>query len=352
MIRIGIIGTGFGAKVHIPGFKTVRGVRILGIAGTHTAKTKEIAQKNNIPLAFDSWKKLVSHPDIDAISIVTPPHLHAAIALHAIKNGKHVLCEKPLAMNTAEAQRMYRAAEKAKVVHMTDFEFRNIPEWIYMRELLQKNYVGKIRHININWITGGRAGSHIQFSWQNDKKYGGGTLFALGSHIIDYIEWIFGPITSVSGNLHIAKKNVGGSIATADDICDILITLKDSTPITVSVSSVLPNGRGHWIEVYGEKGSLKAGNSNLKDSVYGFTLWHGDISKDTGKAMPIPTHIPKIKKGLSDGRLATFIKTAEQFIHGIQTHKNPRPSFADGARAQIILQAIQKSNTTRKWIRI
>ena len=104
MINIGIIGTGFGAKVHIPAFRKIAGVRVLGVAGTDKEKTARIAKEYDIPLAFASWKELIAYPDIHAVSIVTPPYLHKEMALYASKLGKHILCEKPLTVSTKDAK--------------------------------------------------------------------------------------------------------------------------------------------------------------------------------------------------------------------------------------------------------
>ncbi|MDP3999618.1 MAG: Gfo/Idh/MocA family oxidoreductase [bacterium] len=352
MIRIGIIGTGFGAKVHIPGFQKIKGVKITGIAGSNPAKTAQTAKESNIPLVFDTWQKLIASPEIDAVSITTPPHLHFKIAAAAFRNKKHVLCEKPLAMNAQEAQRITKIAKKSGLIHMVNFEFKNIPNWLLMKDLLQKNRLGKLRHISVNWITGGRANPKLPFIWQNDAKYGGGTLFAFGSHIVDYIEWFFGPIEKVFGKLSIIKKIAGGKKPTAEDTCDVLMELKIGVLLNLTTSNVLPNGCGHRIEIYGEKGSLKLQNSNLKDAVYGFELEEWLTKNKMRKKLSLPAGYPKFKEKYSDGRLEAFLKIAERFIKAIKTNRQTSSSFQDGLRAQLVMEAIQKSHKLQKWISI
>lgn len=352
MIKVGIIGTGFGAKVHIPGFQAIKGAQVLGITSSNFQKTSQIAKENNIKLAFKNWQELVSSPEIDAVSITAPPYLHFKMAMAALKNGKHVLCEKPLAKNAAEARQMAKKAKESGLVHMTNFEFKNIPHWLFAKDLLQKNHLGRLNQVNINWITGGRANPALPFHWQNESKYGGGILFAYGSHIIDYIEWFFGPIGKVFGNLSILKKKVGGKTPTAEDTCNILMELKNDALVNLTTSNVLINGCGHRIEAYGEKGSLKLENKNLKDTVYGFTLqeWLGE--NKTGKELSLPAKYPKFKENYSDGRLEAFIKTANQFTKAIKTKTSALPSFENGLRAQIIMEAIKKSDKLKKWIKI
>src|SRR3989344_231051 len=352
MIRIGIIGTGFGAKVHMPGFQAIKGARVLGIASSKPEKTSQIAQKNNIELAFKTWQELVSSSKIDAVSIAAPPHLHLKIAMAAIKNGKHILCEKPLAMNATEARQMAKKAAESGLVHMTNFEFKNIPHWLLMKDLLQKNRLGRIRQINIDWITGGRSDPALPFLWQNESRFGGGILFAYGSHMIDYVEWFFGPIEKVFGKLSILKNKVGGKKPTAEDTCNIIMELKNGTLVNLVTSNVLINGCGHRMEVYGEKGSLKLENKNLKDTVYGFELQEWLDKDRVGKKLSLPAKYPKFKENYSDGRLEAFIKIANQFIKAIKTKTPASPSFEEGLRAQVIMDAIKKSDKFQKWVEI
>lgn len=349
MINIGIIGTGFGGKIHLPGFQKIKGVRVLGLSGKNFEKTKELAKKYKVPLIFKNWKELARHPKIQAVSVATPPYLHAPMALAAIRAGKHVFCEKPLAMNPLEAAKMLKAAQKSKLCHAIDFEFREMPLFKFFKELLRQKRIGRLRYINISLLTGGRASTKVPFSWQNDAKLGGGTLFAYASHMVDYIEWFFGRIAKVSANLSIAKKHTGGRKVTADDTCDILMELKDGTPLNLRVSNVLSGGSGHSVTVYGEKGALKLQNQNLLDMAYGFEIWETKFQEFSPKKLALPRRFGKLPK-YPDGRLALFIKTAEKFIASVKKGKNLGPSFEESLRAQMILDAVKKSNRRGKWI--
>lgn len=346
MINIGIIGTGFGGRTHIPGFKKIRGVTVLGIAGKSKEKTLLIAKQHNIPLVFSSWKKLIAHPEIQAVCIVTPPKFHKEMAIFAAKNKKNIFCEKPLALSAREAKEMVKVANENKIIHMVDFEFRNILGLKEFKYFLIKNKIGNLRHINVGWLTGGQAGFNSKRGWQNDKKMGGGTLLAYGSHVLDYVEWLFGPISAVLGTLDLAKKN--GS--TAEDTCDLILKLKSGVVVNISISNVLPNGSGHFIEAYGDLGSLKLINKNPGDINSDFILSH--FSLQSQKEIVIKTPISKRDRSASDSRLSMFLKTAENFISAIKVNKNQSPSFVDGLRTQVILDAIKKSNLEKRWIGI
>ncbi len=350
-INIGIIGTGFGGKIHLPGFQKIKGARVLAIAGRDLKKTKELAKKYKVPLAFKNWRELVRHPEIDAVSIATPPYLHAPMALEAIKRGKHVFCEKPLAMSVEEAQKMLRAARRARIRHAIDFEFRETPHFKFFKELLLQKRIGKLRYINISWLTGGRAGPNVPYGWQNNAKLGGGTLLAFASHMVDYLEWFFGPVQKILANLIIAKKYTGGKKVSADDTCDILMEFSDGTSANLAFSNVLPGNSGHKITAYGGEGKLELLNPNLDnfDMVYGFEIWETKLGEHSPKKLSLPSRFGRLPR-YPDGRLALFAKTAQNFIASIKKGKNLGPSFREGLRAQIILEAAQKSNRLGRWI--
>lgn len=344
MVNIGIIGTGFGAKVQLPAFERTDGVKLIGIARREPEKSDAIAMKHRHLRAFSSWQELVQSPDIEAVSISTPPYLHKEMALFAFKHKKHVLCEKPLAVIEAEAEEMLTAAQQSGCRHMVDFEFKEIPEWIQMRECKDQGMIGKIRKIDVRWITGGRARFDVPFGWQNDLKLGGGVLLNFGSHVIDYLEWFFGPIREVKGTLETRKKLVGGKKADADDWCAFECMLESRAKASIEISNVVEGGFEHTIEVIGQTGSLTLANPNIRESVYGFSLLIN------GVLLPLPPHIKRLEPSLPDGRIATFMRIAEKFVRSIETGTDIEPTFETGLRVQRIVDAIRESDRLGKNI--
>lgn len=354
MTNVGIIGTGFGAKVHLPGFRAVKNAKVLAIVGNDFSKTLNVSREARLPFVFKSWKELVACPEISAVSIATPPYLHAEMATFAMKIGKHVLCEKPLAASVSEAEKMVAAAKRYKVVNMVDFEFRNIPHWIHARRLLQSRRIGEVKYVNIDWITGGKAEVGIPPSWRNYTKEGGGVLLEFGFHIVDYVEWFFGPITAVVADLKTIKQRTGEVRGThlAEDTVNLLMRLKNGAVVNASASNVTRGGRGHWIEIYGSKGTLKLANPNLKDSVYGFELWEEEPGMDGLRKITVPGDLSERKNDYKDGRLPIFIETAKKFIGATQSRKKTDCSFIDGLRAQRIIEAARVSFKKNAWIKL
>lgn len=177
-VRVGVIGGGFGRQVHLPGFREVQDAELVGVASRTPEQARQLAEEFSVPKAFATWQELVRSPDIDAVSIATPPACHAAMALEAVANGKAVLCEKPLALTSADAGRMLEAAQRAGVVHMVDFEFRDYPAWRLAKRLIENGVLGSIRHGHVTWIMQSWADPARPWSWRWDRAQGGGALAA------------------------------------------------------------------------------------------------------------------------------------------------------------------------------
>lgn len=343
MINVGIIGTGFGAKVHIPGFQKLPGVKIMAIAGKNKSEIKAIAEQYHIPLAYSHWQDLIKNPQIHAVSIATPPFLHFPIIQEALKQKKSILCEKPFCTTVRQADLLEKMAKKNNIANAVDFEFRYVSHFQELKKQLEKKSIGKINYCKIVWITGGRANKNFPLNWMNYKKLGGGMLLNYGSHVIDYMEWLLGPISSVAADLKIIKNK---EAATADDFCNFSLLLQSGVSVQVTLSNVLYGGTGHTLEIYGSEGTLKLSNHNLFDAINGFTLTKTD-NKDK-------TAIIKIKNPptVTDGRIFPFSRLAKDFIMAIQKKETLTPTFTTGVRVHQVIATIYKSAHSKKWIKI
>lgn len=343
MINVGIIGTGFGAKVHIPGFQKLPEVKIMAIAGKNKSETKAIAEQHHIPLTYSRWQNLIKNPQIQAVSIATPPFLHFQIIQEALKQKKAILCEKPFCTNVQQSGLLEKMGKKNKIINAVDFEFRYAPHFQELKKQLEKKSIGKINYCKIVWITGGRANKNFPLNWMNYKKLGGGMLLNYGSHVIDYTEWLLGPISSVVADLKIIKNS---AVATADDFCHFFSLLQNGIPVQVTISNVLYGGEGHTIEIYGDKGTLKLSNHNLFDAIKGFSLIKIDNRNKT-TTIKIKNPPPA-----TDGRIFPFCRLAKDFIMAIQKKKTLTPTFTTGVHVHQVIAAIYKSAHSKKWIKI
>jgi predicted dehydrogenase len=354
-IGVAIVGTGFGQKIHLPGFKNHPRTEVVAVYHRHLETAKTIATEQQIPHACDSLEQVLSLAEVDGVSISTPPFLHYEMAKKVINSGKHLLLEKPMTLTVAETQELYHLAKEKGVIVTADFEFRFIPAWQLFSEYLQQNYVGKKRLIKIDWLVNSRANPDRPWNWYSQKEMGGGALGAVGSHAFDYIYWLFGPIKRLCGYLNCAipqriDPQSGGQlkVVDADDTCLILLELADGTPCQLSISSVTYQGRGHWVEVYGEKGTLVLGSSNLKDYVHGFHLMAASGDQAL-KEIEIPQRLA-FSQVYTDGRLAPFIRVVDRWVESIDLGQSLVPSLQEGIYSQLLIDLTHESHQRLCWV--
>ena len=356
-IGVAVVGTGFGQKIHIPGFQHHSRTELVAVYNRDLTKAKEVADEHKINYAYNDLAKLLSLPEVDAVSISTPPFLHYDMAKQVLEAKKHLLLEKPMAMNASQVKALYHLAKAQGVTAIADFEFRYVPAWQLLAEHLADDYVGKKRLVKIDWLVTSRANPKRDWNWYSQKDAGGGALGAVASHAFDYIHWLFGSVSKLSGYLNCAiterpDHNDGGimKFVDADDTCLIMMELADGTPVQLSISSVTYGGRGHWVEVYGEKGTLVLGSSNLKDYVHGFELFAAPAGKSLKKVS-----IPKkydFNQVFTDGRLAPFIRVVDRFVTAIDSGSSITPSLKEGIYSQLLMDLTHRSHQQKAWVNV
>ncbi|MCP2731179.1 Gfo/Idh/MocA family protein [Limnofasciculus baicalensis] len=356
-IGVAIIGTGFGEKIHIPGFQIHPSTKVTCVYHRDINKAKAIAQTHNIPQICNNIDELLALPDVQAVSISTPPFLHYEMAKQVLEAGKHLLLEKPMTLSAMEGRELYQIAAANGVIAMMDFEYRFVPAWQRFAEYLAEEYVGKKRLIKIDWLVSSRADTQRPWNWYAEKDKGGGVLGAVGSHAFDYISWLFGPVRRLVAQLSTAiperpDPTTGGckKPVDADDTCLLLLELADGTPCQLSISSVTYQGRGHFIEVYGERGTLVLGSDNQKDYVHGFRLWTG-LAGNPLTEVEIPKRL-EFPQTYPDGRLAPFIRVIDRWVEGIETSKVMIPSLKEGVYSQLLMDLSHQSHETGSWVEV
>ncbi|NEO55291.1 MAG: Gfo/Idh/MocA family oxidoreductase [Okeania sp. SIO3B5] len=356
-IGVAVIGTGFGQKVHIPGLQAHHKTQVLSVYNPDLEKAKSIALKHNISHALNTIEEIISIPEITAITISTPPFLHYEMAKKVLSAGKHLLLEKPTTLTVEEAQELYQIATTNKCVATMDFEFRYVPAWQLFAEILADGYVGDKRLIKIDWLASSRANPNRPWNWYAQKDKGGGALGAIASHSFDYIHWLFGPAKKLWGQLNTSIKtrpdpteNNNLKPVDADDTCNIMLELADGTPCQICISSVTYQGRGHWLEVYGSKGTLIIGSDNQKDYVHGFKVW-GSQNGETLAEIKIPDRL-EFPQVYPDGRIAPFIRVVDNWVKAIEEGKSVVPSLREGVYSQLLMDLTHESNMTGTWVNV
>ncbi len=171
-IGVAIVGTGFGQKVHIPAFQAHHRTRIVAVYHRDLAKARAIAEAHNIPHACQTIDEIVALPEVQGVSISTPPFLHYEMAKAVLQADKHLLLEKPMTLSAREADELVHLANSKGLVGNLNFEFRCIPAWMRLAELLADGYVGKPRLIKIDWLVSSRADATRPWNWYARKDQG------------------------------------------------------------------------------------------------------------------------------------------------------------------------------------
>lgn len=354
MIGVAIVGTGFGQKVHIPAFQAHHKTKITAVYHRDINKAKIIAENNNVPHFSDNFTEIINLPEVDAVSISTPPFLHYEMGKQVLEAGKHLLLEKPVTLNANEAKELYQLAKTKNVIATVDFEFRFIPAWQYFQQLLNTNYVGNIRLIKIDWLGSSRADTSRPYNWYSRKDQGGGVLGSLGSHAFDYINWLFGPVNKLNAYFNTAISQridpVNGELkaVNTDDNCLISLELTNGIPCQIAISAVVHAPRPHWIEVYGDKGTLVLGSEEQKDYIHGFKIWGSQVGGSLTE-MEIPQQL-LFPQHYADGRICAFLRVVDQWVTGIETQKEIIPSLKEGVYSQLLMDLSHQSHDSKMWV--
>ena len=348
--RIGIIGTGFARKVQIPAFASCKNAQVVSVASGSLANAKATAKEFGIEHFTDDWRETVSRSDVDLVCITTPPKFHHEMTMLAVEHGKHILCEKPMAMNAEEAREMTEAATHAGVMALIDHELRFQPGRARAYEMLREGVIGKVRHVKCHFQAPHRGDPDVPWNWWSDIEQGGGALGAIVSHVIDSFHWFLdSKISSVFCQLQsqIKKRPASdGSLreVTSDDESLMILrfgdgALVEDTTGIVSVSMTEYPKYKHRVEFYGTEGSLAVearGELFLAKPVPD-TEWQ-EVGVDFGDPVP---GVPDT--GFSSGFTEFAPKIIDALLRGEIVVANAA-TFEDGLAIQIVLDAARKSN--------
>lgn len=347
-IGVAVIGTGFGQKVHIPGLQAHHRTEVVAVWNRDRTKAQAIATDCGASLASDSLSEILAHSAVDAVTLATPPFAHYDMACEIIQTGKHLLLEKPVTLSVGEAKQLEHLAQEHSVIVVPDFEFRFIPAWQYFAQLLSEGYVGNKRLIKIDWLASSRANPQRPWNWYSEKKLGGGALGSIGSHTFDYVNWLFGPAAEICGILSTSIPQRPDpatgqmKLVDSDDVCAITLTLADGTLCQITLSAVSLAGRGHWVEVYGDQGTLVLGNPSQSDYVNGFKVYGSQQGSEL-QALPVPETyaFPKV---FDDGRIAPFIRVVDHWVTCIDAGQLSAPGMHEGVYSQLLMDLTHRSH--------
>lgn len=339
--RVGIAGLGFGAAVHVPGFRSLVDVEVVAIAGGSAEKAQRVAHAMGIPAGVAGYENLLNF-NPDAVSIALPPIQNAAAAEFFLSQGIPVLCEKPIAGDALSAMRLVELS--GQITHAIDFQFAELPAFYAARSAIQSGRIGCLRHIQTTWLVESYANRHQTQTWKRDPLGAGGVLSLFASHTLYLVGWLVSSISTVSARLSAEGQIWQSSSNISPDTCQCWAELENGATLSLMVSNAAPEMHIHRWEIVGTSGSIVIENTS-KDYMAAFTL---TIIDRQGSH---PIHIG-CTGSEEDGRIYAFAALASRFITSVKAATQTTPSFSDGYRVQSEIEAILESNSTRQIARL
>ena len=385
-LNAALIGTGMMGRLHslamatlpsfFPDLPAIRRSVVVDV-------TEDLAQRGAHQFGYDEWaldwKKVVARPDIDVVNIVTPNDSHRAIAEFAMAQGKHVLCEKPLALSAADAREMAEQSRRSKGTHMVGFNYRRCPAVLEAKKLIDEGAIGEILSFRALYLQDWAMPDDTPWSWRfGAKEAGSGALGDIGSHALDYALFLVGEVESVCAAAktivaHRPRSAVTNFAAASKGAADVTARAGSNEMIPVDVDDVaislirfsngalgtLEASRFAWghkndlsFEISGSKGALAFRwerrnelhyySAADRNDVQGYRVIMCGPAQPSGDLFwPIP--------GLGTAYYETQVLQAGTFVKAIAGGKQPDTDFAHGYRVQEIMETMLASAQSGQW---
>lgn len=378
-LKAGVVGTGFIGPVHVEALRRL-GVEVVGIVGSTPAHGAARARAMRLPRAFDTLDELLAVPGLDVVHITTPNYLHKPMALQCIAAGKHVVCEKPLAMDVAEGQELLAAADAAGIVHAVNFNLRFYAQCHQAKALVQSGELGKVllmhgRYLQ-DWLL-----NETDWNWRLEPGQGGAmrVVADIGSHWLDLMTFIGGKrLTEVCADFStlmetrkkpkkpvetFAGKTLDPSdyeeirIAT-EDYASMLLRYEDGVHGVCTVSQMSAGRKNHMaFEIDCAKASVAFNSENPEE------LWIGrrdrpseTLLRDPALLAPDARRTTDYPGGHAEGFPDTFKQLYKRVYAAVEAGAPPEhpdyPTFADGVYSLQIGEALLQSARENRWVAV
>jgi predicted dehydrogenase len=373
-LRVGIVGYGFMGRTHSNAFRKVNNFFDLeykpvlkAVCARDAGKAKRFAETWGYQSVETDWRKLIERDDIDVIDIASPNNTHAEIAIAAAKAGKMLLCEKPLALNGPEAEKMVAAVQKAKIPNMVWYNYRRVPAVTMAKQLIDEGKLGRIFHYRAKFLQDWTISADLPQGgtalWRLDAKVAGsGVTGDLLAHCIDTAMWLNGSIDTVTAMTETfikeRKHTLTGKVEKVkiDDASAFLARFSNGSLATFESTRY---ARGHkalyTLEINGEHASIAWDLHDLHRLQY---FDHRDEGKLRGwRSIHVTdSDHPYMKNwwvpGLQIGYEHTFVHQVADFIQGVQDGRMAGPTFKDGLATDYVTDAVLQSAKTKQWVKV
>jgi predicted dehydrogenase len=337
-----VVGTGFGCRIHVPALRAV-GFEVVGLVGATPERLARRAEQNGIARTFTDLDEAIEQTGAKVVTIATPPNTHAKLTLTAIAHGCHVVCEKPFAFDSGEAQQMLEAAEKAGVVHMVAHEFRWLPDRALFGRAIAEGLIGEPRFLVLDQFIPFCADPETPLpKWWFDEAAGGGWLGAGGSHLMDQIRTWLGEFDDLSANLFLVSDRK----AEAEDSYSMRFRMKNGVEGSMQQTAGAWGPMATLWRCAGTKGTVwtEGGKVFVADRQGTREL---EVPAELALPPAPPPADPNSSRRASHFEIGPFTRFCEALRDGIEGHAVrspvPIPTFRDGLASMRILDAMRAS---------
>lgn len=352
-LNFAIVGTGgITLQNHLPGLAMCGDVRVTALCDANPVTLDVARRQTGAAIASTDYKEIVTRDDVHAVIIATPNFSHKDIAMTAIAHGKHVMCEKPLALNAADALEMAAAADKAGVRNMTAFTYRFVPAMRYLGHLVRQGDLGQPYHYRScrlqDWGT-------RNLGWRQVKALAGnGELGDMLSHRINFSHHLIGPMKRIVANVKTLTPERGGKPNDTEDWVGIIADFTNGAT-GVLESSKLASGRNEswrsldYVEINGSEATFEFTTGKWDELQYGKVGGPGLATLKVPKEFWTWPGSPR-DPGAGDPLVSFRYDQAFEFVDAIRAGRPVVPDFHEGAATQVVMDAALESAATGRWI--
>jgi predicted dehydrogenase len=358
-IRVGIIGVGWGSAVLAPAFNAVPEFELVALCSRREERVRKAAEALGITDISTDWEQLVARDDLDLIAVCTPTDLHHEQTIRALQAGKHVLCEKPVALDTKQAREMLDVAKASGLVHAVDFEGRWLIDRLAVWDAVTDGYVGDPYHLRFTSTADYWHPSRgLQSEWMYSVDDGGGYLMGMGSHDIDFACALLGQPVAVCADVRTTLpsrlREDGTTLAvTADDTSTVLLRFASGATATISTSTMGLHRDQRDLELYGSEGTLTVEGPVMTspDNV----VVRGGRLGDTGlSVLPHSQRMPRsgveLPKRRTWGAVRALALMLEDLLPAFDGQPTRVPDLYDGYVVQAVVDAARRSSAGEGWV--
>ena len=371
-LRVGLIGYGFMGKAHSNAWRQAPRfcnlpveVQMSTLCGRDAKAVNRAAANFGWEKTTTDWRAVVSDPAIDVIDITTPNNSHALIAIAAAEAGKAILCEKPLATDVADAERMTAAVRKARVVNMVCHNYRRVPALALAQEMIARGELGdRLFHYRARYAQDWIVDPAFPLVWRLQKSAAGsGSLGDLGSHLIDLGRFLVGEFKEVCAMLEtfvrhrpLPGKRKPRAKVTVDDALAVIGRFRNGALATLEATRFAPGRKNALtIEINGSAGSLLF-NLEQMNRLRFYSTRGPEMERGFREIIVTEPSHPYLAHWWPPGHLLgyehSFVHTIADFVRAVVAKKSAAPTFADGLATQRVLAAIEESARAKKWTRL